>query len=61
MDISDYSSPLLLCLAPVLIAEIGQTYRDHKNRQADTTKLNERIANLEERVAAIESWKSGGK
>lgn len=48
----DLTIPLLLCVAPVFVSEIGALLRDERARKHDT---DERLAALERRIEAIEA------
>ena len=52
---SEFTLPLLLCVAPVVIAEVGALLRDERSRKY---KYRERLEQIEHRIEALERWKS---
>ena len=52
---SEFTIPLLLCVAPVVIAEVGALLRDERSRKHEH---RERFEHIEQRIEALERWKS---
>ena len=52
---SEFTLPLLLCVAPVVIAEVGALLRDERSRKYEH---RERFEHIEHRLDALERWKS---
>ena len=52
---SEFTIPLLLCVAPVVIAEVGALLRDERSRKYEH---RERFEQIEQRIEALERWKS---
>lgn len=52
---SEFTIPLLLCVAPVLVAEVGALIRDERSRQHEHS---ERFDEIEQRLQALEKWRS---
>lgn len=50
----DLLIPLLLCTAPVIIAEIGAVFRDERARKLDRSK---RFEAIERRLDELEKWR----
>ncbi len=52
---SEFTIPLLLCVAPVVIAEVGALLRDERARKHEHRG---RFEQIEHRLDALERWKS---
>jgi hypothetical protein len=53
---SEFAIPLLLCVAPVVIAEVGALLRDERSRKY---KYRERrLEQIEHRLEDLEKWRS---
>ena len=52
---SEFTIPMLLCVAPVVIAEVGELLRDERSRKYEH---RERFEQIEHRIEALERWKS---
>jgi len=52
---SEFALPLLLCVAPVVVAEVGALLRDDRARKHNH---RERFDAIEQRLEALEKWKS---
>lgn len=52
---SEFTLPLLLCVAPVVIAEVGALLRDERSRKHEH---RERFEQIEHRLEALEKWRS---
>ena len=52
---SEFTVPLLLCIAPVLVAEVGALIRNERSRKHEH---GERFEAIEQRLQALEKWRS---
>lgn len=52
---SEFTLPLLLCVGPVLVAEVGALIRDDRSRKHEHS---ERFDAIEQRLQALEKWRS---
>ena len=52
---SEFALPLLLCVAPVVIAEVGALLRDERSRKHEH---RERFEQIEHRLETLEKWRS---
>lgn len=52
---SEFTIPLLLCVAPVVIAELGALLRDERSRNHEH---RERFEQIEHRLENLEKWRS---
>ena len=52
---SEFTLPLLLCVAPVVIAEVGALLRYERSRKHEH---RERFEHIEHRLETLEKWRS---
>ena len=52
---SEFTIPLLLCVAPVVIAEVGALLRDERSRKHEHQG---RFEQIEHRLETLEKWRS---
>lgn len=52
---SEFTIPLLLCVAPVVIAEVGALIRDERARKHEHRG---RFDQIEQRLETLEKWRS---
>lgn len=52
---SEFTIPLLLCVAPVVISEVGALFREERGRK---NEHRERFEQIEHRLESLEKWRS---